>query len=258
MAAFDVLEGILENCNQNFRAMNCVTGYVPGRRRAARAIPPIAEAITVSRFAGDRELRQHAESAMLNIPWYYAVKHRPTAERLLEVLCAGLEADRDEARDGAAAALPVVLDEVSAWQPDLMKPTADRLLDMAVRQDSPSEPLMGSLLFCLVILPQDVELTRRVQAIETHIARLLDEGELPRSKPSEAGTAADYRYGHASKRYWAACALLKYGTSAAVPALSVALKDEDDNISGTALAALRRIGGPDARESLRKAAESGP
>ena len=95
----------------------------------------------------------------------------------------------------------------------LMKPMADRLLDMAVRQDSPSEPLMGSLLFCLVILPKDVELTRRVQAIETHIARLFDEGELPGSKPSETGTGGGYRYGDASKRYWAACALLKYGTS---------------------------------------------
>ena len=61
LAAFDVLEGVLESCNQNFQTMNCITGYVPGRRRAARALPPIAEAVTVCRFSEDETLRRGAE-----------------------------------------------------------------------------------------------------------------------------------------------------------------------------------------------------
>lgn len=144
LAAFDVLEGVLESCNQNFQTMNCITGYVPGRRRAARALPPIAEAVTVCRFSQD----------------------------------------------------------------------------------------------------------------ETHVTRMLVTRSLSQSEPLKTGMWSHARYGDASVRYWAASALLRYGTTDAVPALGEALKDEDANVSRTARAALQRIGGPRAMEVLEKAAES--
>ncbi len=115
---------------------------------------------------------------------------------------------------------------------------------------------MRSLLLCLVMVPQDLDFTERVQAIETHVTRMLVTRSLSQSEPLKTGMWSHARYGDASVRYWAASALLRYGTTDAVPALGEALKDEDANVSRTARAALQRIGGPRAMEVLERAAES--
>ncbi|MCE9555193.1 MAG: hypothetical protein K8T91_17730 [Planctomycetes bacterium] len=228
LAAFDVIATVLGQCHDNFRWKNCVTGFVPGRQRAANAIPPIAEAMMGCLFGGDETLRRRSESVIGSIPWYYAIQQRQTAERLLDDLCRGLASNDARTREQAAALFEVIINSVSAWQSDLHSPTAGRLLDIAANHNPPSEPVMRSLLLCLVGCKEDPSFAKKVQTLESHIIEAIDN---PPSAggPAATGMALTSQYDDPTVRYWAAVVLLRYGTPNAKANACEALHDKPSN-----------------------------
>ncbi|NQT13728.1 MAG: HEAT repeat domain-containing protein [Planctomycetes bacterium] len=105
MAALEAAQAVLDQCRHNFETMNCVTGYVPGRRKALRATRIIGDALLVVLKDNDPELRIDAAQVVVSPVFRKLSDFDERAGQALPVLAEALSSENPTEREAVVQLL---------------------------------------------------------------------------------------------------------------------------------------------------------
>lgn len=273
-----VCEGVISSCVQNFHAMNCVTGYVPGRGAARRTFEEIQGPLAAALADGDEGNRIAAARIILPYPEFPA----PLRERAAVVFREILLRDPDPASrrsrvettfrlrndgllplDGAEVAFIVLAgaagdEDISVRRaaiealgrskyPEAMPPILAALKDMDASVRNAAERA------CLArVIESDPRWARYSDRKSEEISRVAFRANIPyfigwlRDSDSGADAGASPR----ERRMGAIKALSWAGGLGVIPPLIDVLRDQDGGLRDAAMHALGQLSG-DREENLR-------